>query len=137
MAMDIKYRLTQERTHCRWDNSIAPLATVEPGDIVELETKEASDGQITPGSSVDVLAKLDFSVIHPLTGPVAVVGAEPGDMLEVEILDVRPKDWGWTGIVPGFGLLADDFPEPYLKVCRATMPTLSRAFAFPLSRSVA
>jgi acetamidase/formamidase len=116
MVMDIKYRLTQERTHCRWDNSIVPLATVEPGDIVELETKEASDGQITPGSSVDVLAKLDFSVIHPLTGPVAVVGAEPGDMLEVEILDVRPKEWGWTGIVPGFGLLADDFPEPYLKV---------------------
>lgn len=116
MAMDIKYRLTQERTHCRWDQSIAPLVTVEPGDIVELETKEASDGQIVPGSSVDVLNTLDFSVIHPLTGPVAVVGAQPGDTLEVEVLDIRPKAWGWTGILPGFGLLADDYPDPYLKV---------------------
>jgi acetamidase/formamidase len=114
--MDIKYRLTQEQTHCRWDNSIAPLVTVEPGDVVELETKEASDRQIVPGSSVDVLANLDFSVIHPLTGPVAVVGAEPGDTLEVEVLDIQPKEWGWTGIIPGFGLLADDFAEPYLNV---------------------
>ena len=114
--LDIKYRLTQEQTHCRWDNSIVPLVTVEPGDVVELETKEASDRQIAPGSSVDVLANLDFSVIHPLTGPVAVVGAEPGDMLEVEVLDIRPKEWGWTGIIPGFGLLASDFTEPYLKV---------------------
>ena len=116
MAMDIKYRLTQEHTHCRWDQSIPPLITVEPGEIVELETREASDGQIVPGSNADILARLDFSVIHPLTGPVAIVGAEPGDTLEIEMLDIRPKAWGWTGILPGFGLLADDFPEPYLKV---------------------
>ena len=116
MAMNIKYRLTQERTHCRWDQSIAPLVTVEPGEIVELETREASDGQIVPGSNAEILSRLDFSVIHPLTGPVAIVGAEPGDTLEIEMLDIRPKAWGWTGILPGFGLLADDFPEPYLKV---------------------
>ncbi len=114
--LDIKYRLTQQHTHCRWDNSIAPLVTVEPGDIVELETKEASDGQIVPGCSADILANLDFSVIHPLTGPVAVVGAEPGDMLEVEVLDIRSKEWGWTAIIPGFSLLADEFTEPYLNV---------------------
>lgn len=116
MAMNIKYRLTQEHTHCRWDQSIAPLVTVEPGEIVELETREASDGQIVPGSSTDILSRLDFSVIHPLTGPVAIAGAEPGDTLEIEMLDIRPKAWGWTGIMPGFGLLADDFPDPYLKV---------------------
>jgi acetamidase/formamidase len=114
--MDIKHRLTQERTHCRWDQSIAPLVTAEPGDIVELETKEASDGQVVPGSNVEILTRLDFSVIHPLTGPVAIVGAQPGDTLEIEVLDIRPKSWGWTGILPGFGLLADDFPDPYLKV---------------------
>ncbi len=116
MAMNIKYRLTQEHTHCRWDQSITPLITVEPGEIVELETREASDGQIVPGSSTDILSRLNFSVIHPLTGPVAIAGAEPGDTLEIEMLDIRPKAWGWTGILPGFGLLADDFPEPYLKV---------------------
>ncbi|MHB8599387.1 MAG: acetamidase/formamidase family protein [Ktedonobacteraceae bacterium] len=116
MAMNIKYRLTQEHTHCRWDQSITPLVTIEPGEIVELETREASDGQIVPGSSTDILSRLDFSVIHPLTGPIAIAGAEPGDTLEIEMLDIRPKAWGWTGIMPGFGLLADDFPDPYLKV---------------------
>src|SRR5260370_42250692 len=101
MSQDIKYRLTQNQTHCRWDQSIPPLVTVEPGEIVELETKEASDGQIVPGSNVDILSRLDFSVIHPLTGPIAIAGAKPGDTLEIEVLDIRPKEWGWTGIIPG------------------------------------
>ncbi|MBO0795962.1 MAG: acetamidase/formamidase family protein [Ktedonobacteraceae bacterium] len=114
MTLDIKYRLHQ--THCRWDNSLEPLATVEPGEIVELATKEASDGQIRPGCGTDALNTLDFSVIHPITGPVAVVGAQPGDTLEVEVLDIRAQEWGWTGIIPGFGLLADEFAEPYLKL---------------------
>lgn len=112
--LDIKYRLNH--THCRWDNSIEPLVTVEPGDIVELETKEASDNQIVPSATVDVIRTLDFSVIHPITGPVAIVGAAPGDTLEVEVLDIRAKDWGWTAIIPGFSLLADEFTEPYLKI---------------------
>ena len=114
MSLDIKYRLNQ--THCRWDNSIAPLATVEPGDVVVLETKEATDGQVFPGCSIDVLRNLDFSVIHPITGPVAVLGAEPGDVLEVEVLDILHKDWGWTAIIPGFGLMADEFDDPFLKI---------------------
>src|SRR5260221_2664486 len=98
MAMDSKYRLLEERTHCRWDNSIVPLVTVEPGDVVELETKEASDRQIAPGSSVDVLANLDFSVIHPLTGPVAVVGCEPCCLLVGEVRDILAykRRWPWT-----------------------------------------
>ncbi len=116
MAFDIKYRLSQEHTHCRWDNSLAPLLKVESGEIVELETREASDKQIRPGCGLDVLNTLDFSVIHPLTGPVEIVGAQPGDTLEVEILDIRPLDWGWTAIIPGFSLLASEFPDPYLKV---------------------
>jgi acetamidase/formamidase len=113
MAVDIKYRLNH--THCRWDHSIPPLATIEPGDIVQLETKEASDGQFVPGCGVDAVRNLDFSVIHPITGPVQIVGAEPGDTLEIEMLDIRPADWGWTAIIPGFSLLADEFTEPYLK----------------------
>jgi len=114
--MALKHRLSQEHTHCRWDQSLTPLVTVEPGDIVELETKEASSGQIVPGSSTDILSRLDFSVIHPLTGPVAIVGAEPGDLLEVEVLDIRVKEWGWTAVIPGFNLLADEFSDTYLKV---------------------
>lgn len=116
MAINIKYRLSQEHTHCRWDHSIAPLVKVAPGEVVELETKEASSGQIVPGSTADMLSNLDFSVIHPLTGPVEIEGAQPGDVLEVEVLDIRVKEWGWTAIIPGFNLLADEFPAPYLNV---------------------
>ena len=45
-----------------------------------------------------------------------VKGARPGDVLAVEILELRPRDWGWTAIIPGFGLLADDFPDPWLRI---------------------
>jgi len=54
--------------------------------------------------------------VYPLAGPVAVEGAEPGDTLAVEILDIHVRGWGWTAILPGFGLLADDFTEPYLRI---------------------
>ena len=54
--------------------------------------------------------------MNPVAGPVFIRGARPGDTLEVEILEVRTDVWGWTGIVPGFGLLADDFPRPWLRI---------------------
>ncbi|MEM4373348.1 MAG: acetamidase/formamidase family protein, partial [Metallosphaera sp.] len=75
-----------------------------------VESREASDGQVTPSSSPSDLLKLDFSRIHPLTGPVEIEGAEPGDALEIEFLDFATKGWGWTGVLPGFGFLAN---EPY------------------------
>jgi acetamidase/formamidase len=83
-----------------------------------VETQEASGGQITPDSSADVLATLDFDPIHPLSGPVYVEGAEPGDVLEVTLHEIELGDWGWTALVPHFGFLADEFPEPYLKTFR-------------------
>ena len=61
------------------------------------------------------LDSLSFDPIHPLTGPVFVEGAEPGDVLKVTLHKIELMDWGWTAIVPGFGFLAEDFQEPYLK----------------------
>lgn len=78
------------------------------------ETLEASAGQITPRSKHAVLATLSFDPIHPLTGPVYIEGAEPGDALEVEVVQLKHKEWGWNAVLPGFGLLADDFTTPYL-----------------------
>jgi acetamidase/formamidase len=57
-----------------------------------------------------------FDLVNPITGPVYVRGAEPGEVLAVEILELRPRDWGWTAIIPGFGLLADEFTEPWLRI---------------------
>jgi acetamidase/formamidase len=101
-----------------WDNSIEPALEVEPGDAVELKVRDASDEQINAGSGVEDVEKLDFSHVNPVSGPVFVKGSQPGDVLEVELLEFRPRDWGWTAIIPGFGLLADEFPEPWLKISK-------------------
>ena len=107
---------TLHETHTVWNNAIAPIHEVEPGATVELEVVDASGGQLDKDSDVDAVAALDFSNVNPVTGPVFVKGAVPGDVLEVEILSLEPRDWGWTAIIPGFGLLADEFAEPWLRI---------------------
>ena len=99
-----------------WDNSIEPALEIESGESVELHVRDASDEQIHKGSGVEDVAKLDFSHVNPVSGPVFVKGARAGDVLEVELLEFKAKDWGWTAIIPGFGLLAEEFPEPWLRI---------------------
>jgi acetamidase/formamidase len=110
------HTVNAERSSFVWDNSIPPIAEVESGDIVELEIADASGGQITRESDVGQLASFDLERVNPVTGPIFVKGAQPGDVLMVEILEFRPQDWGWTAIMPGFGLLSDDFPDPWLRI---------------------
>jgi formamidase len=99
--------------HNRWHPDIPPVVRCEPGDEVVLETRDAFDGQMTPDAGLDTVAAPNLDVVHPLTGPVYVEGAEPGDLLDVEIVDVEPDSYGYTVQVPGFGFLRDDFPEPF------------------------
>jgi len=99
--------------HNRWHPDIPPLVRCEPGDEVVLETRDAFDGQMGPDATLETVAAPDLDVVHPLTGPVYVEGAEPGDLLEVEILDVEPDSYGFTVQVPGFGFLRDEFPDPF------------------------
>jgi formamidase len=100
--------------HNRWHPGIAPVVRCEPGDEVVMETRDAFDGQIGASSTAETVGTADLDVVHPLTGPVFVEGAEPGDLLEVEILEVAPDAFGFTAQVPGFGFLREEFPEPYL-----------------------
>jgi formamidase len=103
--------------HNRWHEAVPPVLEVAPGDTVILETREAFDGQLSPDSTSEDCGALDLSPVHPLTGPVFVKGAEPGDLLEVKLLDIEPDpfgSWGYTCQVPGFGFLRDLYPEPYL-----------------------
>ncbi len=116
MAANADHHLDISETHAFWDNTLPPRLTVKSGEVVEFETVEASDSQIVPGTSVEDLAKLDFSRIHPLTGPINVAGAEPGDTLQVDLLGFEHKGWGWTAQIPGFSLLAEDFPDPWLHI---------------------
>lgn len=109
------YSLSADQTHNRWSRTIEPELRVPSGSVIEVATEEASDGQLDPGSTVEDLENLSFDPIHPLTGPVYVEGAEPGDVLKVTLHEIELGEWGWTGIVPGFGFLADEFTEPWLK----------------------
>src|ERR671936_2686663 len=100
--------------HNRWHPDIPPILRVDPGDEVILETRDALDGQLTPASTTADVGRVNLNVVHPLTGPVYVNGAEPGDLLEVKILEVEPASFGFTVQIPGFGFLRDQFPDPFI-----------------------
>ncbi len=116
MPNSSNYTIHSEHLHLGWDNSIPPVLTIAPGDTVEFEVVDASGGQLSVESSVDDVAALDFAKVNPVTGPVYVDGAAPGDALKVTMIEFGPSGWGWTANIPGFGLLADQFPEPALHI---------------------
>ncbi|QIW23962.1 acetamidase [Sulfolobus sp. S-194] len=121
--------------HNRWDPDIEPILDIEPGDIVSMETRDFLDGQpLDPDFSVDKIKDLDLTLAHPLTGPIYVKGAEAGDLLEVEILDVDPGKKGWTVIIPGFNFLRDLFPNPWLAVWDLSKKIYATSEAIPKVR---
>jgi acetamidase/formamidase len=91
---------------------------VPSGAVVEVFTEEATDGQLGPDSRIEDLLSVSMDPIHPLTGPVYVEGAEPGDVLAVKLHEIEVGDWAWQAIIPDFGFLADEFAEPYLRTWR-------------------
>lgn len=112
--------------HMFWDRDRAPAITVAPGDLVEFKDIDAMSGQITPETKAHELVNLDFGRVNPIAGPVYVDGAEPGDTLKVTLVGFEPLGWAWTGVIPGFGLLAEDFPEPALHIW-----SFDKSFATP------
>ena len=103
-----------ETGHNRWHPDIPPILRVEAGDEVVMPTRDAVDGQIGPDAGVEDVLGLNPNVIHPLTGPVHVAGAEPGDLLVVDIVEVAPAGFGFTLQSPGFGFLREEFPDPFV-----------------------
>ena len=116
IELDYTKRCADEPTKChnRWHPDILPALEVEPGEEVVLQTRHAFDGQVTPDSQAGDLRNTDLNLVHPLTGPVYVQGAEEGDLLEVNISRIEPAAWGFTVIIPGFGFLRDLFLEPFI-----------------------
>jgi acetamidase/formamidase len=108
--------LPDEQVHFTWDAGNEPRVIVDSGDTAVVWTRDVSDNQITQDSDTSVIAGLDWDRVYPLNGPIGVAGAEPGDTLAVEILDIRTQGWGWTAVLPGLGLLPEDFPDAYLRV---------------------
>ncbi|KAG5297227.1 acetamidase/formamidase [Histoplasma ohiense] len=106
----------RHQQHVKWSKQISPTQTINSGDIVHFDAMDGSNGQITKTSTESALITFDIALADPAVGPVFVTGAEPGDVLEVEILDLKTTDWGWTAIFPNFGLLSDEFPNGVLKI---------------------
>jgi formamidase len=101
-------------THNRWHPDLEPVAEIDVEEEVRLETEDGIGGQLTRESSHADAGRLDLGLGHPLTGPIYVRGAEPGDVLEIEFVEYQSTDFGTTAVIPGFGYLADLFPEPYV-----------------------
>jgi len=100
--------------HFGWDRSRPPVLTVAPGDLIRIETVDSSGGQIGPTTTAADIPGMDASRYCPLCGPVCIDGVEPGDAVLVTVEDLHPTGTGWTAIMPPFGLLIDDFPDPAL-----------------------
>ena len=109
------HELDASVVHRAFDNSLEPRLWIDSGDTVVFQVRGGGDGVYTRDSNHDDILRHRF-VGHPLTGPIGIHGAQPGDVLQIEILALQTWDWGFTTVVPGRGLLPDDFPDPYFQL---------------------
>jgi len=109
-----EHTLSAEPTHSIWDRTLTPRLQIAPGDHVQFECVDASGGQVHPCMTSAEFETIDRTRIHALTGPVWIEGAEPGDVLEIDVLATQHRGWGWSSIIPGLGFLKDRFAQPYL-----------------------
>lgn len=114
MATGTGFVLEATSPHYVWDNALPAQLTIQSGDTVTFQTRDAADGHFRLDSTSADVETFEFRG-HPLTGPVRIEDAQPGDTLQIDILEVRAADVGWTAILPGLGLLPDDFTSPYLR----------------------
>ncbi|KXN83172.1 Acetamidase [Leucoagaricus sp. SymC.cos] len=110
------HSIKRDQCHLAWDKSIEPVLWIQSGETVTFDCLDASNGQILPSSNSATIGTLVFSQLDQVCGPIYVEGALPGDTLQVDVIKLETADWGWTGIIPGFGLLADEFVKPDLKI---------------------
>ncbi len=125
--MASNHTIHRHHHHHGWNNAFPPVLTVAPGETVTFETVDSSGGQLSPQATLETLRALDFGKVNPVTGPVFVDGAAPGDALAITIQQFEPSGWGWTANIPGFGLLADQFPDPALHLWKYDPAALAPA----------
>lgn len=127
MCNSANYTIHGAQHHFGWDNTFVPVERVEPGSTILAHCLDSSAGQLLPDSTVQDVATLDFGKINPVSGPIYVEGAEPGDALKISIDSFKPSGFGWTANIPGFGLLADQFTDPALTIWKYDPDSLAPA----------
>lgn len=115
-AITPQFTLTKDQTHNKFSSAIEPILKVKSGAIIEVFTEDAFDEQLNPNSTVEDLKNLNFEPIHPLTGPVYVEDAAPGDILKVTLHKIELGEWGFNAIYPGFSFVADSIKGEYLRI---------------------
>jgi acetamidase/formamidase len=109
-----QHTLSANPTHSVWNRALPPRLRIDPGDTVHMECLDSSGAQVHPKMNLVQYLSIDRTRIHALTGPIFVNGAEPGDVLQIDVLEIAHKGWGWTSIVQGLGFLKQRFSTPYL-----------------------
>lgn len=139
MCKHCHHTIHAHQHHFGWDNSLEPVVRAEPGQTILFNCIDSGGGQLDPRSTVADVAKVDFARINPVSGPVHIAGAKPGDVLKVTIDSFTPQEregagFGWTANIPGFGLLTDQFPEPALNIWKFDTSSMAPALYGPNAR---
>ena len=104
----------------RYHPAIKPVARARPGQMIVVHTRDALDSNLNINSLPKDVTAIDLNLVHPITGPIFIEGAKRGDVLAIKLIDIKPDEYGYTTIVPGFGFLRDLFPNPYVANWRLT-----------------
>src|SRR6266576_7358933 len=110
MAIAVDHRIGRDEIIWAFGPDLEPVLEVEPGATVTFETNDCFTGQIS--SEDDLVTEIDFGRVNSATGPIAVRGAEPGDSLVVELLEVKPGPRGFATLIPGMGQLIEQVQAP-------------------------
>ena len=102
--------------HFGWDNANKPIIKIKSNEIISIETIDSSGSQLNLNSTIQDVKNLDFSKVNPVSGPIYIENAKVGDIIEVEFLKFDTSGWGWTAVIPGFGLLSDEFKDPDINI---------------------
>lgn len=116
MTLKCDHVLEKEFHHFGWNRDNSPQLVIEPGATVEVRITDTGGGEITRNSTADDVESMNFDLFAPLTGPIAVDGAKPGDALKITLLGFNPSGWGWSMISDRYGILTDQFPDMFLKI---------------------
>jgi amidase len=110
----VDHVVTRDQIVWAFGPAMEPVLEVEPGSVVRLETNDCFTGQIQ--TEDDLVTGIDFARVNSATGPIAVKGAEPGDSLIVDLLEVNPGPRGFATLIPEFGQLIDQVHAPLTTV---------------------